>query len=374
MADDAQDSWLGVLGVNVDQIRNKVQGVVGDIQTKVEQGIDNVVQGATQLYHDAENAVTQTVQKVENAGGAVVDAVTKGVDAAKMKALGDQSGKPVPRPLEADCKPEHGYVPGPKNHLLCATHGHVIDTDQGMIIAESVASYAKQGLASAVSSLASKATASPSSDPNAANAEEDGKEKGGTDKDELTQKVVAELGKQLDAKIANEQTANKGIFDELNHLEDNRETNTVPPVPSFDDFEPRELQRKIKEERAAIPQLEQQRLDRAKAARADARAATEKLKKDATFVLFAGGAPAGAATVAAIVGRIALVGSGGPALALLLTLTAACIAELKVWSDYRDTLRALVDKAKADIRVINTNIEFSKQKIVAIEKTDPFVP
>jgi hypothetical protein len=31
--------------------------------------------------------VRQTVQKVENAGGEVVEAVTKGVDAAKMKAL-----------------------------------------------------------------------------------------------------------------------------------------------------------------------------------------------------------------------------------------------------------------------------------------------
>jgi ElaB/YqjD/DUF883 family membrane-anchored ribosome-binding protein len=146
---EAHDSWLGVLGVDVDQIRNKVQSVVGDVATKVEQGIDSVVQGATQLYKDAENAVTQTVQTVENAGG-VVAAVKKGVDVAKTKALGDQSGKPVPRPLEADCKPEHGYVPGPKNHLLCATHGHVIDTDQGKIIAESVAAYLKQGLASVV--------------------------------------------------------------------------------------------------------------------------------------------------------------------------------------------------------------------------------
>src|SRR5579864_3954127 len=155
---EAHDSWLGVLGIDVDQIRNKVQGVVGDIQTTVEKGVDSVVEGATQLYKDAENAVTQTVQTVENAGAKVANAVTKGVGAAKMKALGDQSGKPVPRPLEADCKPEHGYVPGPKNYLLCATHGHVVDTDQGTIIAESVAAYLKQGLASAASSAGSVAS------------------------------------------------------------------------------------------------------------------------------------------------------------------------------------------------------------------------
>src|SRR5579863_2265854 len=102
MADEAHDSWLGVLGIDVDQIRNKVQGVVSDIQTTVDKGIDTVVQGATQLYKDADNAVTQTVQTVENMGGKVINAVSKGVDAAKMKALGDQSGSPVPRPLEAD--------------------------------------------------------------------------------------------------------------------------------------------------------------------------------------------------------------------------------------------------------------------------------
>jgi hypothetical protein len=139
MPEEAHDSWLGVLGVDVNQLRNKVQNVVGEIKTTVEKGVDSVVEGATQLYKDAENAVTNTVQTVENAGAKVVNTVAKDVGAAKMKALGDQSGKPVPRPLEADCKPEHGYVPGPKNYLLCATHGHVIDTNQGAIIAEGTA-------------------------------------------------------------------------------------------------------------------------------------------------------------------------------------------------------------------------------------------
>ena len=165
MPTEDHDSWLGGLGIDIDQIRDKVQGVVSDVETKVEQGIDSVVQGATQVYKDAENVVTQTVQKVENAGGQVVDAVKKGVDAAKMKALGDQSGKPVPRPMEADCKPEHGYVPGPKNHLLCATHGHVVDTDTGNIIAESVAAYLKQGVAAVIDKAKSALNADPGGSP-----------------------------------------------------------------------------------------------------------------------------------------------------------------------------------------------------------------
>ncbi len=359
MPTEEHDSWLGGLGVDIDKARNWVGQQVDAVKDDVQKGVDWVKTEANTVVDDVKKGADWVVTQANTA----VDEVKKGTDAVKMKALGDQSGKPVPRPMETDCKPEHGYVPGPKNHLLCATHGHVIDTAAGTIIAESVASYVKQGAAAVVSNLASTAAADTSgdqpADPNAANA---------GDNEELAQKVVAELNKQLDAKVANEQTANQGIFDELNHLEDNRETNTIPSAPSFDDFEPRELQRKIKEEQAAIPQLEQQRLDRAKAARADARAATEKLKKDATFALFAGGVSASAATVTGIVARIVVAGSGGASLALLASLTAACIAELKIWSDYRDTLRTLVDKAKADIKVINTNIEFSKEKIEAMQK------
>jgi hypothetical protein len=42
-----------------------------------------------------------------------------------------------------DCKPVHGKCPGPANHVLCSTHGHVLDTASGMIIAESVDDYVK---------------------------------------------------------------------------------------------------------------------------------------------------------------------------------------------------------------------------------------
>ena len=53
----------------------------------------------------------------------------------------------------------------------------------------------------------------------------------------------------------------------------------------------------------------------------------------------------------------------------MLVLVAAIIAELKIWADYRDAMRALVDKAKADIKGINTSIEFSKAKIKAMNQT-----
>jgi hypothetical protein len=42
-----------------------------------------------------------------------------------------------------DCKPVRGKCPGPANHVLCGTHGHVLDTAIGMIIADSVDDYVK---------------------------------------------------------------------------------------------------------------------------------------------------------------------------------------------------------------------------------------
>jgi hypothetical protein len=169
MPTEEHDSWLGGLGVDIDKARNWVGQQVDAVKDDVQKGVDWVKTQADTVVDDVKKGADWVVTQANTA----VDDVKKGADAVKMKALGDQSGKPVPRPMETDCKPQHGYVPGPKNHLLCATHGHVIDTDAGTIIAESVASYVSQGLASAVSTLANTAAADasgdPSGDPNAAN-------------------------------------------------------------------------------------------------------------------------------------------------------------------------------------------------------------
>jgi hypothetical protein len=50
-------------------------------------------------------------------------------------------GKGGGQPMGKDCKPVRGQCPGPANHVLCATHKHVLDTATGMIIADSVADY-----------------------------------------------------------------------------------------------------------------------------------------------------------------------------------------------------------------------------------------
>jgi hypothetical protein len=47
----------------------------------------------------------------------------------------------LPQPMAPDCEVVHGKVPGPKNHVLCKTHGHVVDSLTQMVIAHSVEEY-----------------------------------------------------------------------------------------------------------------------------------------------------------------------------------------------------------------------------------------
>jgi len=47
----------------------------------------------------------------------------------------------LPQPKAANCELDHGKLRGPANHVLCKTHGHVIDTDFDMVIAHSAEEY-----------------------------------------------------------------------------------------------------------------------------------------------------------------------------------------------------------------------------------------
>jgi hypothetical protein len=171
MADDSQDSWLGALGVDVGQIRAKVQSAVSDVESTVDKGVDWAKNEAADIKQDVTTVIDKGEDLAKKAVGAIKDDVNKAEDWAKgkvasaagavkkeggdlkLKAVGDQSGQPVPRPMESGCNPVHGQVPGPKNHLFCSTHGHVVDTDQKMIIANSIAAYVKDGVAKAVQSV-----------------------------------------------------------------------------------------------------------------------------------------------------------------------------------------------------------------------------
>lgn len=49
----------------------------------------------------------------------------------------------LPQPMAADCVIVHGKVPGPKNHVLCSTHDHIIDSDARTVIAHDLDEYKK---------------------------------------------------------------------------------------------------------------------------------------------------------------------------------------------------------------------------------------
>ena len=175
------DTWMSGLGVDVGALKAKGSALLDDAKQEAKkaedwvekkageavdaarEGVNEIKKGAAAVVDEAGKAVDQAKQ----AAGAAAGAASKAVTAAKVKALGDQSGKPVPRPIESDCKPTKGYVPGPSGHLLCSTHGHVVDTRSKMIIANSVAEYAAQGLGAAASQLTNDIKAGGKSNPKA---------------------------------------------------------------------------------------------------------------------------------------------------------------------------------------------------------------
>jgi hypothetical protein len=44
-------------------------------------------------------------------------------------------------PMQPDCVIVHGKVPGPKNHVMCKTHGHILDSTAKTIVAANLAEY-----------------------------------------------------------------------------------------------------------------------------------------------------------------------------------------------------------------------------------------
>jgi hypothetical protein len=67
-----------------------------------------------------------------------------------------------------DCKPVKGKVPGPAHHLLCETHGHVVDIKQKKIIATSLDEYKSKKLGSAAPAPAAAPAQGAASAPAAA--------------------------------------------------------------------------------------------------------------------------------------------------------------------------------------------------------------
>jgi RNase P/RNase MRP subunit p29 len=77
--------------------------------------------------------------------GHVLDTTKKVIIAKNLEEYKKlhQPQKMHPEPMKPDCVAVHGKVPGPKDHVLCGKHGHVLDTTKKMIIAKTVDEYKK---------------------------------------------------------------------------------------------------------------------------------------------------------------------------------------------------------------------------------------
>src|SRR5262249_22139403 len=76
-----------------------------------------------------------TAQRVPKAKGG-------GAKGGGAGAPGWDRGQPGSNMLP-DCKIVRGKVPGPANHVLCATHGHVVDIATKTVLASSLEQYKK---------------------------------------------------------------------------------------------------------------------------------------------------------------------------------------------------------------------------------------
>lgn len=141
MPTEEHDSWLGdAFGVAVADIRSAAQTVTTDVGNAV-QSVENV---AGQVYNSAASVVDSTIKSAEAGVSSVVSTVRTAVNGAiddGIKALKSVTGGGDSGPMQPDCKPVHGYVPGPAGHLLCQTHGHIVDVNAGEIIAASLDEY-----------------------------------------------------------------------------------------------------------------------------------------------------------------------------------------------------------------------------------------
>jgi hypothetical protein len=78
--------------------------------------------------------------------GHIIDTATKQIVANNLKeflAQKPEYGK-LPMDMLPDCVAEKGKLQGPANHLLCSTHGHVLDIKAKKVIAYSPADYRKR--------------------------------------------------------------------------------------------------------------------------------------------------------------------------------------------------------------------------------------
>ncbi len=113
-------------------------------QTATDAGADIAV--FQERYEDYFYESIQGVASADNSPEQVV-AKADAMALASLDVLGKEQERidwmqvKLPHATVPDCVIVHGKLKGPKNHVLCSTHGHVIDSNQNMVIAHSIPEY-----------------------------------------------------------------------------------------------------------------------------------------------------------------------------------------------------------------------------------------
>jgi hypothetical protein len=141
---DEQDSWFkDTFGLDVGQV------------------LSNVKDDASSALSSAASAVTEAVQGVEVAVEGVVAGVAGSASDAIQEVAQAVTSGAASGAMGPDCNPVRGHVPGPAEHLLCQTHGHIVDISTGQIIAASLETYKRMGDANAAGGADASGFAEP---------------------------------------------------------------------------------------------------------------------------------------------------------------------------------------------------------------------
>jgi hypothetical protein len=94
----------------------------------------DALQGTAQKYPTADKVVSQAYEIAKHSVLVLRQA---------QQRL-DWGSATLPQPIAPDCEAVRGKVPGPANHVLCGTHGHILDTTARTVIAHDLDEYKKQ--------------------------------------------------------------------------------------------------------------------------------------------------------------------------------------------------------------------------------------
>jgi hypothetical protein len=94
----------------------------------------DALQGTAQKYLTANEVVSKAYEIAAHSAVVVLKAQHKL----------DWQHAALPQPMAPDCEIVRGKVPGPANHALCETHGHILDTTTRTVIKHDLDEYKKQ--------------------------------------------------------------------------------------------------------------------------------------------------------------------------------------------------------------------------------------